>query len=233
MKELLPRHTPRTHGLGPHQKSGFTLIELLVVIAIIAILASILFPVFARARENARRTSCMSNMKQIGLGIAQYTQDYDEKYPYMYSGVGYWPGLIMPYVKSAQVFDCPSNSRYQFDGSPGTWKLSYGYSSTLFELIGTGNNGPSLSSFNKPSETVLATDGYAHLRANPEGWVGIPEYNEPGSYPQYRHMETTNVLFADGHVKSMRKGALEVQGTVEDGTPLIPGSTSFLLWNFS
>ena len=64
-----------------HKRSGFTLIELLVVIAIIAILAAILFPVFARARENARRTSCVSNLKQIGLGIMQYTQDYDERYP--------------------------------------------------------------------------------------------------------------------------------------------------------
>lgn len=66
---------------APNRQRGFTLIELLVVIAIIAILASILFPVFARARENARRTSCMSNLKQIGLGLMQYTQDYDENYP--------------------------------------------------------------------------------------------------------------------------------------------------------
>jgi prepilin-type N-terminal cleavage/methylation domain-containing protein/prepilin-type processing-associated H-X9-DG protein len=92
---------------------GFTLIELLVVIAIIAILASILFPVFARARENARRASCQSNMKQIGLGILQYTQDYDEKFPAgvpaTYRGPG-WAGECYPYIKSAQIFKCPSDS---------------------------------------------------------------------------------------------------------------------------
>jgi prepilin-type N-terminal cleavage/methylation domain-containing protein len=69
-------------------KTGFTLIELLVVIAIIAILAAILFPVFARARENARRSSCLSNMRQIGVGILQYNQDYDEYYPYYCPGNG-------------------------------------------------------------------------------------------------------------------------------------------------
>jgi prepilin-type N-terminal cleavage/methylation domain-containing protein/prepilin-type processing-associated H-X9-DG protein len=97
--------------------AGFTLIELLVVIAIIAILASILFPVFARARENARRSSCQSNMKQIGLGIMQYTQDYDEKFPSglviggydSWKGIG-WAGQSYPYIKSAQIFKCPSDS---------------------------------------------------------------------------------------------------------------------------
>src|ERR671917_195604 len=93
---------------------GFTLIELLIVIAIIAILASILFPVFARARENARRSSCMSNLKQIGLGIMQYTQDYDEAYPQIYAG-GWagtyrWTDSVQPYIKSTQVFNCPSDA---------------------------------------------------------------------------------------------------------------------------
>ena len=94
-------------------RSAFTLIELLVVIAIIAILAAILFPVFARARENARRASCQSNLKQIGLGILQYTQDYDESLPHMVGDsepfLG-WVQIINPYIKSYQIFQCPSET---------------------------------------------------------------------------------------------------------------------------
>src|SRR5688500_17276072 len=99
------------------QRRGFTLIELLVVIAIIAILAAILFPVFARARENARRASCQSNLKQVGLGIMQYTQDYDEKFPQSpWNNIAsdtrrsHWGQVIQPYVKSTQLFVCPSNT---------------------------------------------------------------------------------------------------------------------------
>src|SRR5690606_29481911 len=80
-RPLKEKTTMKRRRTAPYRITGFTLIELLVVIAIIAILASILFPVFARARENARRASCLSNLKQIGLGIIQYTQDYDERYP--------------------------------------------------------------------------------------------------------------------------------------------------------
>lgn len=100
---------------------GFTLIELLVVIAIIAILAAILFPVFARAREQARRTSCLSNEKQIGLALYMYAEDYDETLPERY-GDGYpdtgdfengyqrtWKNMLMPYIKSYDVYKCPSN----------------------------------------------------------------------------------------------------------------------------
>src|SRR5579883_1901400 len=93
---------------------AFTLIELLVVIAIIALLAAILFPVFAKAREKARQASCLSNEKQIGLGILQYVQDYNEQFPCCveyyntpYAGVYGWGGEIYPYVKSNAVFSCP------------------------------------------------------------------------------------------------------------------------------
>jgi prepilin-type N-terminal cleavage/methylation domain-containing protein len=95
------------------RQNAFTLIELLVVIAIIAILAAILFPVFARARENARRSSCQSNLKQIGLGVFQYIQDYDEKFLMAVTGnttqfpIG-WADSIQPYLKSTQIYQCPS-----------------------------------------------------------------------------------------------------------------------------
>jgi len=100
-------------------KTGFTLIELLVVIAIIAILAAILFPVFAKVREKARQTSCASNMRQLGLGVLQYIQDYDEKFPAVWdnrSNIGAgekdinWAQEIYPYVNSIQVYVCPSNT---------------------------------------------------------------------------------------------------------------------------
>lgn len=95
------------------QAQGFTLIELLVVIAIIAIIAAILFPVFGRARENARRSSCLSNMKQMGLGLMQYTQDYDSNFPMattLHNGrLASWRQVIQPYIKSTQLLRCPSN----------------------------------------------------------------------------------------------------------------------------
>src|SRR6188508_3224214 len=101
----------------PSKFRGFTLIEILVVIAIIALLAAILFPVFSRARENARRAACMSNLKQIGLAIVQYTQDYDERLPMRCNPASNisWRTFIFDYVKSTDVFRCPSNPRNRED----------------------------------------------------------------------------------------------------------------------
>jgi prepilin-type N-terminal cleavage/methylation domain-containing protein/prepilin-type processing-associated H-X9-DG protein len=95
------------------RRQGFTLIELLVVIAIIAILAAILFPVFARAREKARQASCQSNLKELTLGLLMYVQDYDERFPpeRTWTGSGtewHWHEKIFPYVKNAQIYTCPS-----------------------------------------------------------------------------------------------------------------------------
>ena len=113
-----------------NHKTAFTLIELLVVIAIIAILAAILFPVFARARENARRSSCLSNVKQIGLGLLQYAQDYDESFPAARTtGTSVsWRWMIQPYLKSTQVNSCPSRQGKQFTtgGNGLTFEISYG-----------------------------------------------------------------------------------------------------------
>ena len=122
----LPSHTPKPHSRAP-RSTAFTLIELLVVIAIIAILAAILFPVFQKVRENARRATCQSNNKQLGLALVQYVQDYDETFPMSVSGKGTsnggppglydhpyttqesWAAQLYPYVKSTGVYLCPDD----------------------------------------------------------------------------------------------------------------------------
>jgi prepilin-type N-terminal cleavage/methylation domain-containing protein/prepilin-type processing-associated H-X9-DG protein len=153
-------------------RRGFTLIELLVVIAIIAILAAILFPVFARAREKARQTSCLSNLKQLGLGLVMYAQDYDEKFPTYFWGEGNagqansctWWGGIYPYVKNIQLFACPSSSsnwhnthQVWIDFTPpfrGNPPINYGYS----ELIGGVGTGTKMGQLQSPAETLILAD---------------------------------------------------------------------------
>lgn len=154
-------------------RQGFTLIELLVVIAIIAILAAILFPVFARARENARRSSCQSNMKQIGLGMLQYVQDYDEKFMLgeakrfdIQPGVpSSFDLVIQPYTKSMQVFVCPSDTRSQVQGGAlGTYGTNLRRSYAMAEYLAPNNsgtdsgNGLALAQINQPALTLMATE---------------------------------------------------------------------------
>ncbi len=196
------------------RQKGFTLIELLVVIAIIAILAAILFPVFARARENARRTSCMSNLKQIALGEMQYSQDYDEKltgasnnsmaYGRALAG---WEFLLTPYIKSKQLYRCPNAIVPDFPDSDASLFNSYGYNTYL----GDGG-GVALASIQSPSETVMFADdladsistyGYYALSrpsALAGAWWELKASAGSGRMTQ-RHFDGANVAYADGHVK--------------------------------
>ncbi len=213
--------------LQQQRKSGFTLIELLVVIAIIAILAAILFPVFARARENARRASCQSNLKQIALGITMYAQDYDGGYLPDYgsdAAAGYqlWPQLLQPYLKSAQIFDCPSFGHKNSGGYDAS--ISYGYNYWLDRYYYAD---ATESGITNPSQTVLLaeTGNSASSDLTNGYYLSYPSYyggNCCTSNPTYgigvstavarlsdRHLGGLNVAWVDGHVKWMQRSVLE------------------------
>jgi prepilin-type N-terminal cleavage/methylation domain-containing protein/prepilin-type processing-associated H-X9-DG protein len=236
-------------------RSGFTLIELLVVIAIIAILASILFPVFARARENARRASCQSNLKQIALGIAMYKQDYDEKLPrvraayaaYNPGGNPYaWADMMQPYLKSVQIFQCPSESNSIGTGTaPDGSKpnaTSYGYSDYF---MNTATQGISDASLAAPSLTILLGDGHDGNSANRYDGCQTSFNDQAGggtvgtvcsAAAAYtvdldasgRHLDGANYAFADGHVKWL-KGSI-ISGTSINGSNAI-GNSLYLTSN--
>jgi len=183
-------------------KRGFTLIELLVVIAIIAILAAILFPVFARAREKARQTACLSNLKQIGLAILMYADDYDEALPGYQQPWGVeWKDLLEPYMRNKQITVCPSKT--EWNESHATHKVGYGLNEDVFPPSSSGY--VCLGQIDYPSETIGAADkdqGNVRCIGNSfSGSVAWP-YNV-----DTRHNDGANFLFMDGHCKWMGKGA--------------------------
>ncbi|MCC6443029.1 MAG: DUF1559 domain-containing protein [Armatimonadetes bacterium] len=214
-----------------NRAKGFTLIELLVVIAIIAILAAILFPVFAQAREKARSISCTSNLKQIGNAIAMYVQDYDENLPgaCLYDPntgwAKYWAEVVQPYVKNKRVFRCPSAPYGWWFGpepSPLTFGCNYGYNQVFgcwnppgwTEYWCSYEQGPSIARVSRPSEVgLIGETDLPESDTDPWGSVyaqTISGYCNPASgvaptftgYAIYpRHSGGSNVLFIDGHVK--------------------------------
>lgn len=215
-------------------RKAFTLIELLVVISIITVLAAILFPVFARARGNARRTSCLSNLKQIGLGIMQYVQDYDETYPMALnydapSNTQRWIDTIQPYVKSHQVFMCPSG----YDNGPSN--ANYGANQHI--LVFSGGDEPTdnqikVASVESASTIYMVMDfgtyfarvsNVASASGSGSKWTYLPGMGEAGAacnitatavYDRIsdcergRHFGGVNVTFADGHAKWLKSDVL-------------------------
>ncbi|BDI28969.1 hypothetical protein CCAX7_10200 [Capsulimonas corticalis] len=227
---------------------AFTLIELLVVIAIIAILAAILFPVFAKAREKARQISCASNEKQIGLAIMQYVQDYDEKYPAReYNGGAVsWRNVVFPYVKATGVFRCPSNKSSTNNGGDG-YPISYGanYNSSPYFNTDFGNMYPStpyngtalFANTDGPGVAMASVDAPAQviavLEMTNEGYADaniLNHYTGANNDLFAGHNGVSNYLFADGHVKALKPmatifpcGSAPVNYWTVDNAPF-PGS---------
>lgn len=217
----------RTKRIHAPITNGFTLIELLVVIAIIAVLAAILFPVFAQARESARKTSCLSNQKQLGTAVLMYVQDYDEQLPNAINGAagvnlpGGWvyytafpanatpksfdvtQGSLFPYVKSAQVFVCPSDAQGRAAGN------SYAVNSCVFTMNIPLAVGKSLAAFDSAASWALMTEEAigigdetgAFLRTNSTD-DGFLLYGL--NFLSTRHQEGSNFMFVDGHSKWFR-----------------------------
>jgi len=202
------------------RRTGFTLIELLVVIAIIAILAAILFPVFARAREKARQTSCLSNLKQLGTAWVMYAQDYDERVmashqpPVQSPRWDMWiwqktdgtvDSRLMPYVKNQSMFVCPSlpsslwtyGTNYYFAGyaqatlgSPGTWAYGYG--------------GAAMAAIGRPAEVLVFSDAQSNCYYIGNAYYPGFTYRSSGYIcggSVLQHNDGVNCTFADGHAK--------------------------------
>jgi len=204
------------------RKRAFTLIELLVVIAIIAILAAILFPVFAKAREKARTSSCSSNLKQLTLGIIQYAQDYDERLP-MCRGYDApnplagnavhtidWRLAVQPYLKSIQILACPSNTNNDTSGGPTgggdrSGGIMHHYAWPTQDWQGSAgllwNNGSvAMAAVIAPAQTLQVVETSAWWNPDMAAWNA--------QYDAFRgHNDMANFAFMDGHVKIQKWSA--------------------------
>lgn len=212
-------------------KKGFTLIELLVVIAIIAILAAILFPVFARAREKARMASCVYNEKQIGIGLIMYAQDWDECFPVPmrynfgvsgyfgcpYAGNAIWADDLLPYVNNPKLFACPSHPKLSTGAPLAGFKHALGYAEVAALNM---NNFYNTAMIKYPSEKIIVTE-------QPEEWYCVTPHIAPKIRGvQWLHMGVTNYIFCDGHVKAMKVGQ-----TMQ--AKAIAGERNLVMWNLT
>jgi prepilin-type N-terminal cleavage/methylation domain-containing protein/prepilin-type processing-associated H-X9-DG protein len=182
------------------KRTGFTLIELLVVIAIIAILAAILFPVFARAREKARATSCLNNCKQMGLASQMYSSDYDGTIMKSSDGSRYWAHRMQPYIKNQQIFICPSS-----DG-PSYTQASLGTSYGMNRRIALHGDSRAYKEeeIKYPAETLLIADAdWTRSKTDyktPNCWR-IDNGRHPSYFIPARHNGGANIVYVDGHAK--------------------------------
>ncbi|MCW3058372.1 MAG: prepilin-type N-terminal cleavage/methylation domain [Capsulimonas sp.] len=220
---------------------GFTLIELLVVIAIIAILAAILFPVFAKAREKARQISCASNERQLGLGFMQYSQDNDERYPQGSNNATWgqgWAGQVYPYVKSTGLYKCPDDS--SSPSAANTSVVSYCINKNLTPDQGFS----SIAGLSAPTNTVLLCEATGvnnvdftnvpNSDTNSPDAIGIDNYDGSGQWDTGyllgtqakpwnghiknktgRHTDASNFLLCDGHVKWLKSGNVSTGYTAQ------------------
>jgi prepilin-type N-terminal cleavage/methylation domain-containing protein/prepilin-type processing-associated H-X9-DG protein len=212
----------RRKEMGKRERGGFTLIELLVVIAIIAILAAILFPVFARAREQAKRSACTSNLRQLAMALHMYAQDYDELFPTGWSAVSGCPPAVaaqwtqgnpklrftqalFPYVKNWQIFYCSSVEICAawdptLSATPANWaagNIGYYYWSYLGCNADIGGNTSPFMAWRR----VLAEC----VDAPCDCWLMSDPFKQGKIFPHgFAHASMLNVLFLDGHMKPMK-----------------------------
>jgi len=211
-------------------RRGFTLIELLVVIAIIAILAAILFPVFARAREKARQTSCLSDQKEVALSWLMYAQDYDERVCLQHVidpvyGEVWTQDILQPYMKSRQLWACPSYSNSNYPGGTCQDRLragigyNWGWSAASQGTYGAYGDagwlsGQAMATIQRPAEFIVFGDaccmGFGPYNGNSfVGWqTDTIASIQPGGGGYFRHNGGCNVAFADGHGKWMMPNSI-------------------------
>jgi prepilin-type N-terminal cleavage/methylation domain-containing protein len=234
-------------GVSMRRRSAFTLIELLVVIAIIAILAAILFPVFAQAREEGRQAVCFSNLKQLGLAMHMYTQDYDEKFPTIDpppAGKHRWDWAILPYVKAPGLYTCPSHTR---DKSVSSYSVNVVLTTGI--KFGNQNGQPVVAEWNvdglnpkseamvkSPSNVIMMMDANTEGNTRPIGAANLhyrfatyPKGNKnyDSSTFDYKHLGGDNFVMVDGHARWFRTKTFLDQAPFDQVYTWTPWQISF------